>query len=318
MTTLQVVWFFLIGGMLAVYVILDGYDLGIGFWHITCRDTKLRKALRSAIAPYWDANEVWLIAAGALLFAAFPKVYAAVFSAFYLPLTLLLAALILRAVSLDFASHETSDAWRSAWEWAFGAGSSAAAFAFGFAAGNILRGLTIDENAFFVGSIYGLVNTYSLLVGATGMVIMLAHSSYFAQIRLGPPVSSRARTWGNISGASVLMLYGAAFVFTVVGQRHLIINYQKTPALWCLPASAFVLFAAAAACNAQSLPKRAFAFSCAGIAALFASLGSALYPRLDRQFILFTAHARAYARGYCGRPDNCCGIHSLGSQAVQG
>lgn len=280
MTILQVVWFALIGGMLAVYVILDGCDLGVGFWHLTCRDAKTRRALRAAIAPYWDGNEVWLIAAGALLFAAFPKAYAAVFSAFYLPLILLLAALILRAVSIDFAEQDISDRWRSVWEKAFGGGSAFAAFAFGFAAGNVLRGLPMDQEGNFLGNLPDLINPYAIIIGAAGMAVMLAHASYYADARLGSVIDSRFRKRGIATGLLALGLYAVAVVITAIGQPHLLANYRNLPALWALPALTFVILAASVACNASSCPRKAFALSSAGIAAIFATLGSALFPAL--------------------------------------
>src|SRR5665647_1503026 len=121
---LQAAWFFLVGVLLVGYAILDGFDLGVGMQHLTtARTDEERRILMNSIGPVWDGNEVWLITAGGALFAAFPKVYATVFSGFYLALMLVLAGLILRAVSLEFRSKERGRGWRTTWDLAFFVGS---------------------------------------------------------------------------------------------------------------------------------------------------------------------------------------------------
>src|SRR5512136_1650238 len=142
---LNEIWFLLIGVLLAGYALLDGFDLGIGvlFRFLAANDDEKRSLLK-AIGPVWDGNEVWLLTGGGALFAAFPVVYATVFSGYYLALVLVLVALILRAVSLEFRGKVDSPAWRRCWDWAFGLGSLVPAVVFGVAVGNILRGLPFD------------------------------------------------------------------------------------------------------------------------------------------------------------------------------
>lgn len=138
---LQAAWFLLVGVLLVAYAILDGFDLGVGMQHLTtARTDDERRVLMNSIGPVWDGNEVWLITAGGALFAAFPKVYATVFSGFYLAMMLVLAGLILRAVSLEFRSKERGRAWRATWDVAFFVGSVAPAVLFGVAIGNVMRG----------------------------------------------------------------------------------------------------------------------------------------------------------------------------------
>ena len=126
MTGLQVTWFLLIGLLLTVYAILDGFDLGLGFWHLFTRKDAERRAMIRSVGPVWDGNEVWLLTGGGAIFAAFPPVYATVFSGYYLALMLLLLALIFRAVSVEFRSKVESARWRKAWDLAFSLGSSLA------------------------------------------------------------------------------------------------------------------------------------------------------------------------------------------------
>ena len=133
MSELQVTWFLLIGILLAGYAILDGFDLGVGFWHLFARKDEERRIFLKAIGPVWDGNEVWLLTAGGALFAAFPPVYASVFSGFYLALVLVLLGLIFRVVSIEFRSQLEDAGWRRRWDLAFCLGSVLPALLFGVA-----------------------------------------------------------------------------------------------------------------------------------------------------------------------------------------
>src|SRR5262245_41140890 len=128
---LNVVWFVLLGVLLAGYAVLDGFDLGVGILHLLARTDRERRLFVNAIGPIWDGNEVWLITFGGALFAAFPMAYATIFSGFYTPFMALLFALIFRAVSIEFRSKMTSVAWRHAWDVSFFASSLVASFLFG-------------------------------------------------------------------------------------------------------------------------------------------------------------------------------------------
>src|SRR5579864_5544709 len=120
MDALQTTWFLLVGILIAGYAVLDGFDLGAGMLHLfVARDDRERRSVLSAVGPYWDGNEVWLLTAGGAIFAAFPRVYGTVFSGFYIALMFLLAALIVRAAAVEFRSKEESPRWRSAWDIAF-------------------------------------------------------------------------------------------------------------------------------------------------------------------------------------------------------
>ena len=147
MPALGDIWFVLVGVLLLGYALLDGFDLGVGILHpfVARTDDERRQVMRS-IGPVWDGNEVWLLTAGGALFAAFPLVYATVFSGFYLALILLLAALIFRAVALEFRDQLPSPGWRRTWDWAFFLGSLLPALLLGVAVGNVVRGLTLDAD----------------------------------------------------------------------------------------------------------------------------------------------------------------------------
>ncbi len=159
--TLNAVWFALIAVLFTGYAVLDGFDLGVGILHlVTGKNDNERRIALNAIGPVWDGNEVWLLTGGGALFAAFPKVYATVFSGFYLAMMLVLLSLILRAVSLEFRSKKDSPAWRNLWDSLFSLGSTLAAVLFGVAVGNLMRGIPIDADGIFIVPFVGLLNPF--------------------------------------------------------------------------------------------------------------------------------------------------------------
>ncbi len=162
---LNTIWFLLVAVLIIGYAILDGFDLGVGVLHLFTRNEEEKRINMNAIGPVWDGNEVWLLTGGGALFAAFPIVYATVFSGFYIALMLLLFALIFRAVSFEFRGKVESVKWKKTWDAAFGIGSLLPAVLFGVAVGNILRGIPIDGNGIFTGNFFTLLNPYSILVG---------------------------------------------------------------------------------------------------------------------------------------------------------
>jgi cytochrome bd ubiquinol oxidase subunit II len=172
MTTLGVIWFALVGVLLAGYALFDGFDLGLGtLYPFLAKDDDEKEVMRKSIGPVWDGNEVWLLTGGGAIFAAFPNVYATVFSGFYLALMLVLFALIFRAVSFEFYAHDP--AWARVWDWSFFLGSALPALLFGVAAGNIVRGVPLDKMGEFTGNFFTLLNPYALVLGILGLVMFL-------------------------------------------------------------------------------------------------------------------------------------------------
>ena len=155
---LHVIWFILLGILLAGYAVLDGFDLGVGIfirWPTTITN---EGSSINAIGPIWDGNEVWLVTFGGALFAAFPEAYATIFSAFYTAFMLVLTALIFRAASIEFRSKMTSPAWRKAWDFGFFASSVLATLLFGVAVGNGIVGIPLNERGVFTGSLLDELN----------------------------------------------------------------------------------------------------------------------------------------------------------------
>src|SRR5216683_3263536 len=172
---LETIWFCLVALMIAAYVVLDGYDIGAGIIHlfVAHSDDERRQVLQS-IGPFWDGNEVWLIAGGGTLYFAFPALYAASFSGFYLPLMMVLWLLMLRGIAIEFRSHVESPVWQSLWDAGFGVSSALLAIFFGTALGNVVRGVPLDASGYFflplwtdfgISGDLGILDWYTLTTG---------------------------------------------------------------------------------------------------------------------------------------------------------
>ena len=276
---LQTIWFILVAVLLAGYVVLDGFDLGVGIWYLFGGE-KDRRAMLAAIGPVWDGNEVWLLTGGGALFAAFPHVYATVFSGFYLAMMLVVFALMFRGVAVEFRNKVPSPAWRTFWDVAFAAGSSLTALLLGVALGNILRGLPLDAGRNFTGSFFTLLNPYSLLIGAAGFSIFAAHGALYLAIKTQGPLRLRAMTWARRAVAVESALVAAAALTTTLLDKRLLRNYNVAPVLWTIPAATgLVMVLLVIACR-RGRAGRAFVLSSAMIVALWALTGTALFPDL--------------------------------------
>ncbi len=178
--TLNTLWFIFIALLFGGFFLLEGFDYGVGIlapW--LGRGEKERRAILSTIGPHWDGNEVWMITAGGALFAAFPPVYAALLSAFYLPVVLLLAALIVRGVGLEYRGKMENPRWRSFWDWAIFVGSLLPAFLWGVLVGNWLRGFAIQQDGYYYGGLWPLLNPYALASGLLFVLLFVLHGAIF-------------------------------------------------------------------------------------------------------------------------------------------
>ena len=280
MSALQVLWFLLIGVLLTVFAILDGFDLGVGFWHLWTKKDKDRRLLLNSVGPVWDGNEVWLLTGGGAMFAAFPPVYATVFSGFYLAMILVIFALILRAVSGEFRSKEESPAWRTTWDVAFSVGSILAALLFGVALGNILRGIPLDANGNYAGTFLTLLNPYALMIGLVGLAMIAFHGALYIVLRAQAALETSARKWAFSSGIVYLVLFILSGIVTVGTQSHLLKNYSSFPLFWLVPVLVLVFIVLALVFTRKENAGKAFLFSSLSIAATMGIVGINLFPRL--------------------------------------
>lgn len=209
---LQIIWFVLIGILFAGYAVLDGFDLGIGSLlpFLTGTDEKKTAVLFKSIGPVWDGNEVWLITAGGALFAAFPHAYATVFSGFYLALMLVLAGLILRAVSNEFFSLEPEN--KGIWAKTFFIGSLIPSILFGVALGNVILGIPLDPKMEFTGSFFTLLRPFPLVLGVLGLSAILMQGITYTMLKTDGEINETA---AGLSG-KIYYLYASLFFVSLI------------------------------------------------------------------------------------------------------
>ena len=238
--TLADVWFVLVAVLLTGYAVLDGFDLGAGVLYPFLGRTEKQKAtIRDAIGPVWDGNEVFLVAGGGALFAAFPPVYAMTFSGFYLAIMLVLFGLIFRAVSLEFRHRD--DAWARVWDAGFFLGSLLPALLIGVALGNVIRGVPLDANGDYAGTFLELLNPYSLLIGITGLALFTTHGAAWLAHKSEGDLHRRA-TRARAAGYAVFLLLAiASTVVTFIAVPRASDNVVGSPSGW-----AFIVLLAAA------------------------------------------------------------------------
>jgi cytochrome d ubiquinol oxidase subunit II len=229
---LQSIWFYLWGLLWAVFFITDGFDFGIGtLYPFLGRDDQDKRSMINAMGPLWDGNEVWLITAGGVTFAAFPLVYAVMFSSLYTALMLILFALILRGVSMEFRGKVDSPAWRRVWDTCIFVGSAVPGLLFGVAFANIFQGLPLDKAHLFQGNLLTLLNPYGLLGGLLFLLFFLVHGALWLAIRTGGDLQQRAVR----AAAGIwlpLLLAAVAFLIYSAVATPLYANYLARPYLF--------------------------------------------------------------------------------------
>ena len=280
-TTLAVIWFAIEGVLLIGYAILDGFDLGVGILHpFVPTDDRERRIAMNAIGPLWDGNEVWLVTFGGALFAAFPAAYASAFSGFYTAFMLLLAALIFRAVSMEFRSKVASDRWRRFWDFSFFGGSTVATLLFGVAVGNAMLGVPLDALGNFTGGLRDQLNPYAILVGLMTVALFAMHGGLFLYLKTEGAFQTRLRDWMWRSWGLFLVAYMLTTMYTLALVPRATSNFEHWP--WA--ALVVVANVLAVANIPRALhwgrPGEAFVSSCAVIATLIMLFGLALYPNL--------------------------------------
>ncbi len=276
MEALQTIWFLVIGILIIGYAILDGFDLGVGFWHLFAKKKGERTAFIQSIEPFWDGNEVWLLTGGGALFAAFPPVYATVFSGFYLAMMLVLLGLIFRAVAIEFRNKVDSPGWTKAWDLAFAIGSVLPSILYGVAIGNVLQGLELNAIGDYTGGFFALLNPFALFCGIVGLAMFAHHGALYLAMKLDGEIAENARRW------AVKAWY--AFLFTLMptlayGVKFCISGtYRIVPMV--LLVLTLVVNSVAFMLNKKGKAKAAFIASGATIACLMLAVATALFPNM--------------------------------------
>ncbi len=274
---LQTIWFFLIGFLFVGYSMLDGFDLGIGtMLPFMAKNKSEETAIISTIGPVWDGNEVWIITAGGALFAAFPHVYATVFSGFYLALMLVLFALIFRAVSLEFWSMDAGR--RHVWKWSFAVGSFLPALLFGVALGNLIAGIPLNDKMEFTGSFFTLLRPFPLSIGLLGLSAILLQGCAYGILKTGGGIQDRFR-----HAAKKIWI---AFIFCLALSASLSAVYLpqqlNNPLCWIFTALILALQISYRVTIDTKHETLLFVFSSLSFACLWALIGTIQFPYLAR------------------------------------
>ena len=277
---LNTIWFVLIGVLFTGYAMLDGFDLGVGALHLFTKSDEERRVMLNAIGPVWDGNEVWLVTGGGALFAAFPNVYATVFSGFYMAFVLLLVALIFRAVAIEFRSKQPMRWWRQMWDVGFSAGSILSSLLIGVAMGNIAWGIPIDDRGEFAGTFWSLLHPYALLLGVTTVALFMMHGAIYALMKTGGPLHDKLRGWIIQCMIFFIICYAVTTMATLLYVPHMAARLRANPWLFSLALANMLAIANIPREIHRENDWRAFLSSCAVMLTLMGLFGLEMFPNL--------------------------------------
>lgn len=277
---LTTVWFILITVLFVGYFVLEGFDFGVGMLlPVVAKNEAERRAVVTTLGPVWDGNEVWLLVGGGALFAAFPEWYATLFSGFYLPLFLILVALIVRGVAFEYRSKRSSMTWRRRWDAAIWFGSFVPALLWGVAFANIVRGVPLEPadstygNVIYTGGFWYLLNPYALVGGLTTLTLFLTHGAVFLALKTAGTIQERSQ-------ALAIKLGAVATVVAVVFLLWTQLAYSDKTWTWALVGVAAVSWLAGIWMNIKGRDGWSFVFSALTIAGAVIFLFSVLYPNV--------------------------------------
>ncbi|EOW6408853.1 cytochrome d ubiquinol oxidase subunit II [Cronobacter sakazakii] len=306
---LRLVWWLLVGILLIGFAVTDGFDMGVGMLtRILGRTDTERRVMINSIAPHWDGNQVWLITAGGALFAAWPLVYAAAFSGFYVAMILVLASLFFRPVGFDYRSKIEDMRWRNMWDWGVFAGSFVPPLVIGVAFGNLLQGVPFHfdkyQGIFYTGNFFQLLNPFGLLAGVVSVAMILTQGATYLQMRTTGELHLRSRTTAQISALVMMVCFVLAGVWVMYGIDGYVVtsaidpraasnpmnkevvrqagawfaNFNNMPALWAIPALGVVLPLLTLLASRLEKGAWAFVFSSLTLACVILTAGIAMFP----------------------------------------
>ncbi|ROR05551.1 cytochrome d ubiquinol oxidase subunit II [Erwinia sp. JUb26] len=306
---LRFIWWVLIGVLLIGFAVTEGFDMGVGMLsRILGKTDTERRVMINSIAPHWDGNQVWLITAGGALFAAWPTVYAAAFSGFYVAMILVLASLFFRPVGFDYRSKIEDMRWRGMWDWAIFIGSFVPPLVIGVAFGNLLQGVPFhidtDLRLFYTGNFFQLLNPFGLLAGIISLTMFLAQGATYLQMRTTGELHLRSRITAQIAALVMMICFLLAGVWVVYGIDGYVLtsvldhngpsnpllkevsheagawmaNFRSAPVLWVIPALGVVLPLLTILCSRLEKGAWAFVFSSLTMACVILTAGVAMFP----------------------------------------
>jgi cytochrome bd ubiquinol oxidase subunit II len=284
------IWFWIVAIMLVAYVVLDGFDLGVGILHLfLARNEQERQLTLRSIGPVWDGNEVWLLAGGGTLYFAFPLLYASAFSGFYLALMIVLWLLILRGVSVELRMHTNVAVWKSFFDGVFVFSSSLLAVFYGAALANVIRGVPLQEDAYFflplwtngrVGVQPGILDWYTVIGGVVALVALAVHGALYLAVKTEADLQERSRRTARRLWVLLLLLTVVSLPATMIARTDTLANYRDYPIAFLIPmVVALALLGIIQFCR-KGDDRKAFACSCVYLTVMLAGAAIGLYPRL--------------------------------------
>lgn len=284
------IWFWLIATMLVAYIVLDGFDLGVGILHVfLTRTEEQRQIMIRSIGPVWDGNEVWLVAAGGTIYFAFPLLYASAFSGFYLALMIVLWLLIMRGAAVELRMKTALGVWRSFFDGLFFISSALLAIFYGAALANVIRGVPLQADGYFflplwtnwtIGPHPGILDWYTVIGGLLALIALTVHGALYLAIKTEGDLQSRARAAVVKIWAVLLLLTVASLPASMIAGADTLANYKSHPIAFIVPAVVLLSLFGILHFSRKSADRQAFACSCAYLAAMLVGAAIGLYPRL--------------------------------------
>ncbi|HXY07133.1 MAG TPA: cytochrome d ubiquinol oxidase subunit II [Terriglobales bacterium] len=284
------IWFWNVAVMLVAYVVLDGFDLGVGILHpFLARNEQEKQSMLRSIGPVWDGNEVWLLAGGGTLYFAFPLLYASAFSGFYLALMIVLWLLIMRGVSIELRMNLGISVWRSFFDGLFFLSSTLLAVFYGAALANVIRGVPLGEDGYFflplwtnwrVGPYPGILDWYTVMGGVVALISLALHGSLYLTVKTAGPLQQRSKSAAKILWVGVVALTAISLPASILARPDSLTNYRTYPGTWLVPTAVMASLMGIFVFWRKADDRKAFACSCAYLTFMLVGAALALYPRL--------------------------------------
>lgn len=288
---METIWFVIVAFMLTAYVVLDGFDIGAGIVHyLVGRNDNERATVIRAIGPVWDGNEVWLLAAGGTLYFAFPVLYSAAFSGFYLPLIMVLWLLIMRAAGIELRHQlEHNHLWTSFWDFTFSLASILLAIFYGAALGNVVRGVPLDDKGYFFEPLFthwgttgetGILDWFTVLSGVVALFALAVHGAAYLALKTDNGLNTRSRRIVSLGWYPLVVVTVASLWAVLYIRPEIVSNYMNYPIGWLIPSAVVSSLAGIKYFNASGREKAAFLATSTYLAAMLGGAAFALFPNV--------------------------------------
>lgn len=284
------IWFWLVAVMLVAYVVMDGFDLGVGILHLVlARTEEERQLMLRTIGPVWDGNEVWLLAGGGTLYFAFPLLYASAFSGFYLALMIVLWLLIMRGIAIELRMQIPMGVWKTFFDGMFFGSSALLAIFYGAALANVIRGVPLNSEGYFflplwtnwkIGPEPGILDWYTVTGGLVGLVALALHGALYVAVKTEGDLQARARKTARQLWIPLLLLTAFSLPASVIARADTLDNYRNFPLAYGVPVVVVVALLGIRYFSAHSADRNAFLSSCIFLTFMLVGAAVGLYPRL--------------------------------------